>query len=107
MKLSDYKSKPTLTHIQIDRPEVVENLGSKLEFYINLPFTHTQYRDFRAAATGDDPETALALMICPLILDESGEPMLESPDDVDFKVFEIVKNEVITLLGKWNTASWT
>lgn len=74
--LKDLSTKPQLVRLTIDRPEIVEQYGDQLEFYILDRMSTETYAQLIGMDQSDT--VAMYMMLKDMILDETGAPVIDS-----------------------------
>lgn len=74
--LKDLSTKPQLVRLTIDRPEIVEQYGDQLEFYILDRMSAEKYAEIISMDQSDT--RAIYMMLKDMILDETGQPVIDS-----------------------------
>jgi hypothetical protein len=98
MKLKDLAAKPQLVKITLDTPEVVEQYGDALEFYI---WDRQPIEKFiRIATTMNSDYTTAVGMMNDLILDEAGEPICSDGAMLPGSIMSLAIQRVVEYLGK-------
>jgi hypothetical protein len=91
--LTDFAKQPTLIEIVIDAPDIVEEFGDVVKFYMNDYLDITTYFDFYRAQTGSDG--SLEDCLRKIILNDQGQPCLKPG-------FTLPVNLAVAVLGKVN-----
>ena len=98
MNLKDLATKPTLVKLTVDKKELVEKYGDKLEFYI---YDRQPLTVFGRLANADRENFGdIAMLVSTLILDEKGDSIVKDGAELPFDVLTEVITMVSEHLGK-------
>ena len=98
MKLSELAKKPQLTEITIDDPQLVEEYGESINFYIldRLPIdTFTKLASIKTDNVSD-----MFVVMRDLILDENGDPVMIEDKVLPTDILTACVTKVSEYLGK-------
>ena len=106
MKLAALAAKPKLIKITIDEEEIVTRYGEALEFYIYDRQSMETYMSL--SQIREDNISGIIDAIMPLVLDENGNPAIDTKDhlpiDVAVKVIEKVTVNLGNLVNQTTAA---
>lgn len=97
-KLTQYASKPQLVRIELDDPSIIEKYEDSLEFWVydRQPLeVFAQLATVRAENIGE-----MIRQIKDLILDESGQPVMNNDLTLPSDILLAAVNKVVETLGK-------
>lgn len=98
MKLSQLAAKPQLVRIELDAPEILEQYGDKLEFWV---YDRQDMDVFVKLATLDVQNfEKLTSLVNAMILDEDGQPVVRDGMTLPSDVLMLAIQKVIEILGK-------
>ena len=98
MNLKDLATKPKLVKLTVEKKELVEKYGDKLEFYI---YDRQPLTVFGRLANADRENFGdIAMLVSTLILDEKGESIVKDGAELPFDVLTEVITMVSEHLGK-------
>lgn len=101
--LTDFAKQPTLIEIVCDSPEIIEEFGDSVIFYMHDYLDITTYFDFfRAQAAADG---SLEASLRKIILNKDGEPCLKEGFTLPVNLAVAVLSKVNENLGKLKTKS--
>jgi hypothetical protein len=98
MKLSQLAAKPQLIRIELDTPEIVEQYGDTLEFWV---YDRQDMDVFVKLATLDvNNFEKLTSLVNAMILDDTGAPVVRDGLTLPSDVLMAAIQKVIEILGK-------
>ncbi|MCP4830938.1 MAG: hypothetical protein GY886_01845 [Gammaproteobacteria bacterium] len=98
MKLEQLASKPQLTKLTIDNPDIVETYGEELEFYVWDRLDMATYT--RLAGIDQSDVTVMYTALRDMILDDSGKPVMTDEMVLPMDVMTAAVEKVVSRLGK-------
>lgn len=99
--LADFAKKPDLIEITLDTPDIVEEFGEPVKFYMNDYLDITTYFDFyRAQANADG---SLETCLRKILLNDQGQPCLSEGFTLPINLAVAVLAKVNENLGKLKT----
>jgi hypothetical protein len=101
--LDTFARKPELLEIQIDAPDIVEEYGEPIVFYMKDYLDITTYFDFYRAQTENDDK--LNAVFRKIILNKDGQPALKDGFALPVNLAVAVLSKVNENLGKSKTKS--
>lgn len=105
MNINKFAKKPELLQITIDSPEIVEEYGDAITFYMKDYVDINTYFDFFRAQT--EGSGSLDLVLRRIILNAEGQPALEAGTSLPVNLAVAVLSKVNENLGKLKTKSLT
>lgn len=96
--LKDLSSKPKLVSLVINSPEVVEEFGDELEFFILDRMSSEQYVELISMDKTD--VRAMYMMLKDMILDEEGLPVIDSERTLPPKLLVEAVVKITEHMGK-------
>ena len=94
MNLKDIATKPQLVKLTVEKKELVEKYGDKLEFYV---YDRQPLTVFGRLANADREDFgSIAQLVSTLVLDEKGDSIVKDGAELPFDVL----TEVITLVSE-------
>ncbi len=98
MKLEQLASKPQLTKLTIDNPDIVETYGEELEFYVWDRLDMATYT--RLAGMDNSNVTDMYTALRDMILDSEGKPVMTDEQVLPMDVMTAAVEKVVASLGK-------
>ena len=98
MKLTQLATKPQLTKIVIDDPELVEKYGEEVEFYVHDKISLEQYTNL--ASVKSDDFSSIIHLVKELVLDEDGKPVMDEEHVLPMDLLNACMVKVVDSLGK-------
>ena len=98
MQLQQLASKPQLTKLTIDNPDLVEAYGEELEFYVWDRLDMVTYT--RLAGIDQNNATDMYTALRDMILDDSGKPVMTDDLVLPMDVMTAAVEQVVARLGK-------
>jgi hypothetical protein len=103
--IADFAKKPELIQIVLDHPEIVEEFGEPVIFYMKDYVDINTYFEFFKNQTDND--NGLNQVLQKIILKENGEPVLGADDTLPIRLAIGALSKINENLGKSNTKSLT
>jgi hypothetical protein len=101
--LTEFAKKPELLEIKIDTPEIIEEYGEPVVFYMKDYVDINTYFDFFRAQTDKDSE--LDTILRKIVLNEKGEPSIKEGHTLPVDLAVAVLTKINDNLGKSKTKS--
>ena len=98
MKLERLASKPQLTKLTIDNPDIVETYGEELEFYVWDRLDMATYT--KLAGIDQSDVTVMYAALRDMILDADGKPVMTDELVLPMDVMTAAVEKVVARLGK-------
>ena len=98
MKLEQLASKPQLTKLTIDNPDIVETYGEELEFYVWDRLDMATYT--KLAGIDQSDVTVMYTALRDMILDADGKPVMTDELVLPMDVMTAAVEKVVARLGK-------
>lgn len=98
MKLEQLASKPQLTKLTIDNPDIVETYGEELEFYVWDRLDMATYT--KLAGIDQSDVTVMYAALRDMILDADGKPVMTDELVLPMDVMTAAVEKVVARLGK-------
>lgn len=98
MKLEQLASKPQLTKLTIDDPDIIEQYGEALEFYVWDRLDMTTYTRLAGIDQADVSDMYVALR--DMILNDQGKPVMTDELVLPMDVMTAAVEKVVKSLGK-------
>lgn len=98
MKLEQLASKPQLTKLTIDNPDIVETYGEELEFYVWDRLDMATYT--KLAGIDQSDVTVMYAALRDMILDAEGKPVMTDELVLPMDVMTAAVEKVVARLGK-------
>ena len=98
MKLERLASKPQLTKLTIDNPDIVETYGEELEFYVWDRLDMATYT--KLAGIDQSDVTVMYAALRDMILDAEGKPVMTDELVLPMDVMTAAVEKVVARLGK-------
>ncbi len=102
MFIKDLAVKPQLIEIQIDDPEILENYGEAITFWMRDHLDINTYFDFYRFQSQED-KTDLIRVLKKIILTETGEQAIQEDEELPIEILLGALGKIGEQLGKSRT----
>lgn len=96
MKLKELAAKPKLELIKVDTPQIVEMYGEPLEFWM---WDRQDIPTYLKLAQIKEDSTAIFNVVKDIVMDETGQPVLNDGEQLPIEVMVPVLEAAINHLG--------
>jgi len=103
MKLSELSTKPKLMKLTIDDEDIVKEYGEPIDFWVYDRQPMKTFMSMATVADGGENVGELAELVCGLVLDEKGNPMIKEGEEPPANVLMKVITLVVGTLGNSNS----